>query len=393
MRIVDVRRGRVLRTLEGHTDWVVLRGVAFSPDGETLASASLDGSIRLWNPETGAERGTLAGRGLRMQGLSWHPDGTQLASGSADNAEVLVWNVDSGEVTQSLRTGQGLVTSLTYSLDGSILATGSINGTMRLHLLAKNQQLTLMGSSPNSQSIAFASDTNIVAVSDVGSVIMFDPTQEQATQVLEGLDGPAFSIAVSPDRSLIAAGANNGKIVVWDAKDGQQRHTLTDLNDSILTLTFSSDSRRLVAVSTDSDNNSRIGIWDAMDGTRKYILTEQDGPITGLAVQPGGQVLASISRAGTLQLWDLVAGEAIRTVRTPADQGWFTSVAFSPDGSLIVTGSLDGTIEFWDTTTGESVHRHSFANTTILALAFRRDSRQLAVSLSDSSVRLLEVQR
>ncbi len=131
--LLDAATGRELRQLQGHTGWVVIRGVVFSPDGKTLATASLDGTIRLWDPATGIETGTLRGHRLQILSISFSPDGERLASTSDEEGQMLIWDVAQQQVGNSLRIGQGLVTALAFSVDGGVLGMIGYNGTLRLY--------------------------------------------------------------------------------------------------------------------------------------------------------------------------------------------------------------------------------------------------------------------
>lgn len=386
--LLNGRSGAIERVLEGHTGLIAYRGLGFSPDGTLLASASTDGTVRIWNPNTGAERARVRRPGLQALSIGWSADGARLAISSDTSGEVLVWDAATETVTQSIRLGQGLVVAMAYSPTGKILGMGGISGALRLRLLDQGQDLTLTGGAPTLQYLAFLNETNLVAASDTGGVTVIDLSQQTQTRTLDGLAGRAYSVAVSPNGNLIAGGSDSGAIILWEARSGRQIRALEGLGGTIFLLAFSSDGRYLTAVNDAAA--PEVAVWEVQNGAFQYIFTAHRDLISSLAIQPGGRLIATTGSDGTLRLWDLADGSLIRTIDATADQGWFSSVAFSPDGALLVTGGLDGSVEFWNPGTGERLHGVNVQQGSVLALAFRADGAQLAVSTREGGIFLFD---
>lgn len=384
--VLNAASGALERTLEGHNDLITFRGVAFSPNGSMLATASNDGNVRLWDARTGAERGTLRLHGLDILSISWSSDGTRLASSGDQTGEVLIWDVATQRVTKTIRFGQGMVRVLMFTPDGEVLGTGGINGTIRLHVLAKNESETLVGGAPSIQYIGFIGNSALVGIRDTGKITVVDTSEDNPPVTLEGLSGPAFSVVVSPNETMVAAGGDNGQLIIWETQNWQQVRTLKGLDGLVFSMAFSNDGRRLAAF-----NNATppvIAVWDVPSSQLLYTLSDHAAPILALAVQPQGNLLVSTSRDGLLRIWDLNDGLEIRRIKVAPEGRWLSSATFTPDGTMLVTGSLDGVLEFWDPVSGELVHIFDTQQGDIVALAFSYDGKQLAASTRYGGVRL-----
>lgn len=386
--VVEAPTGKAIRTLRGHNDWVVIRGVSYSPDGKTLATASLDGTIRLWDTTSGVERAQLIKHGLQLLSIAWSPNGQQLAASSDYGGEVAIWDVATENVVQSVRLGQGLVTALNFSRNGDVLGTGGINGLMRLHMLDQGHDLTVTGGSPTFEYLDFLDETTMAAVTDNGTITLLDLARRRQPETLAGQGRTFHNLKVSEDGTLLAAGGDDGSITVWDTQSLQIRQTLKGLDGDVYHLAISSDNRFIAASS--NAGKPVIAIWDVKSGQLTVTITDHTDSITALALQPGGGLLASTARDGTLRLWDIRTGTAIRTITASANQGWYNSVAFSPDGSLLLSGGLDSHVEFWDPGTGDRLNSINLDSGTILAMTFQAKGKLLAVSTRDGGVWLLK---
>ncbi len=215
--------GQETLTLKGHTDWV--NSVAFSPDGERLASASglwKHGQVKVWDVTSGQEMLTFKGHTEGgVKSVAFSPDGKRLASASAD--AVKVWDTTSGQETLTLKGHTDRVVSVAFSPDGNRLASASFDQTVKVWDATRGQEtLTLKGHTGYVMSVAFSPDGTRLASAggDDGdtTVKMWDATSGQETLTLKGHTGGVMSVAFSPDGKRLASASADHTVKVWSLR-------------------------------------------------------------------------------------------------------------------------------------------------------------------------------
>ena len=281
-----------------------VRSVSFSPDGSLLASGASNGTIFVWDVETGEKVETLAGQGGIIS-LSFSPDSTLLAWGSLGSSRVFVWDVETGERVETIAGHTDGVHSLSFSPDGSLLAVGTREGRVFLWDVAVGERVeTLIGHTDWVESVAFA-----------------------------------------PDGSLIASASSDGTVKLWDVETGERVKTLVEHTGWywwIYPVAFAPDGTLLIF----DPLESTVRVWDVETGE----TVETRGKFTewssSMIFSPDGSLIASDSFGGTVKLWDVTTGGRVETLVGHTD--WIQSMAFAPDGSLLASASSDGTVKLWD---------------------------------------------
>jgi WD40 repeat protein len=296
-------------TLEGHTAKVW--SVAFSPDGNLLASGSVDDTLRLWRVREGVLLRTMQGHPFPVLCVAFSPDGAILATGSSDSL-IRLWRVSNGSLIRTLEGHSGWVRSLVFSPDGRILASAAEDFTVRLWRLADGELIrTVDEGMANVQSVAFHPDgAGLVWAEADGSVLswrisdgawLLDLNEPSTEPALPGVS--ATSIAISDSGDLLAAGYADGRVRVWNARDGSPVLTLSGHTQSVTSLAFAPDGLRLVSASL--DHTLRLWRLDLAQSqpTSERIFVGHGGPVNSVAFSPNGQQVASGSDDGTLRLW------------------------------------------------------------------------------------------
>ena len=177
---------------------------------------------------------------------------------------------------------------------------------------------------------------------DNGCIDFRDATTGSLLNRITGLEGYVWSVAFSPDDSILASTGTDGVIRLWDVTTKRLLNTLTGLEGDVWSVAFSPDGNILASAGADGV----IRLWDVTTRQPLNTLTEHTNGVRSIAFSRDGNTLASGSLDGTVRLWDVSTGQNKGTLEGHMLEVW--SVAFSQDGSILASGSLDGTVLLWD---------------------------------------------
>jgi serine/threonine protein kinase len=201
------------RTLKGHTNEVW--SVAFSPDGETLASGSADTTVRLWRVSDGSTLRTLEGHTLPVTSVAFSPDGATLASGSNDDT-VRLWRVSEGSLLRTLEGHTDTVWSVTFSPDGETLTSGALDSTVCLWRVSDGTLLhTMEGHKGSVRSVAFSPDGETLASGSYDDTVRLWRVSDGRLLRTLWHTNEVWSVAFSPDGAMLASGSEDGTVRLW----------------------------------------------------------------------------------------------------------------------------------------------------------------------------------
>jgi WD40 repeat protein len=369
--------------LRGHED--VVNGVAYSPDGHRIASASSDKTIRFWDAHTGQPIGAPLRGDVEIQSVAFSPDGHRLVSGDR-NGLAQRWDVDTGQpLGGPLSTGQRAISAtVAFSPDGQRIAVGG-GFDFALHLFDAQTGLPtgqLSGHTNTVNGVAFSRDGRTIATgSDDRTVRLWDAeTLQPLGQPLIGHQNAVGPVAFSPDGKRVISGAMDNTVRVWDTITGRP---LTGHHDPVTRVAFSPDGHRIASASADKT----VRVWDAQTHLPVGApLTGHEDWILSVAFSPDGRRIASASADKTVRIWD---ADTLTPVSQPLrhDAG-VNSVAFSPDGHMIATGGDDMTVRIWNAGTLTPIGEPLKHDAPVFAVAFSPDSQRIATSSFDKTMRV-----
>ena len=381
-RIWDAGNGNELTALRGHHDYVT--GLAWSPDGGRLATASADRTARIWDAEGGCELVVLRGHAAEVRSVAWSPDGKRLAAASSDGI-VRICEGGSGKELLVLRGHGAEVRSVAWSPDGKRLATGSGDHSARIWDADSGRELiALHGHDKRVWGVAWSPDGKRLATGsrDRTARIWDIESGSQLLVVLRGHNGKVRGVAWSPDGGRLATASADRTARIWDADHGRELATLHGHSDEVRAVAWSPDGRRLATAS--NDRTARI--WDADHGGGHVVLGGHDSWVDGIAWSPDGKRLATTSDDRTVRIWDAGHGGELAALHGHSDE--IRAVAWSPDGTRLASASDDRTARIWDAGHGQEIvtlHGHC---DYVRAVAWSPDGTQLATASDDRTVRI-----
>ena len=298
MPLTPISHWRCTATLLGHQSaFSGVNAVAIAPNHQTVASASDDKTIRLWDIDTKALLFTLPGQ-ARVNAVSFHPEKVDLLASSSHDRTVQLWNLQTQQ-SQSLAGHRYAVNAVAWSPNGEVLASGSADKMVKLWSAAGELITTLEGHRLAVNAIAFSPVGSIVlSASADSSVRVWNYQTFESLQVLTGHTGAVTAIAFAPNGELFATGSEDRTIRIWNRA------------------------------------------WECV-----RTLPGHPWLVSGLGFLPDSRTLLSSSWDQTVKLWNVETGEEIESLVGHTDS--VTSVAIARNGGTIVSGSKDRSVRVW----------------------------------------------
>jgi WD40 repeat protein len=249
---------KLRHTLTEHSSYVF--SIAWSPDGQTLASGSADKTIRLWNFQSSQSIQTLKGHTDSVWSVAWSPDGQTLASGSADHT-IRLWDFQSSQSIQTLKGHSGPVWSVVWSPNGQTLATGSADKTIHLWNFQSSQSiLTLTRHVSHIWSVAWSPDGQTLATGSTDKTIrLWNLFTGLCTEMLEQHTEAIKWVSFSPDGRLLGSKSEDGTVRLWRTDTWECVSTLYEYCERPTTLAFHPT---LPILATFGGEEKNIRIWD-----------------------------------------------------------------------------------------------------------------------------------
>ena len=404
----DAASGALQQKLVEHDDTV--RSAAFHPQrSDLVATSTHDGKTRVWRWRARQTVQTLLADSQWVTGLAFSADGQLLAT-SGGSKSVRIW--DAAATGPLLRGHARSVTTLAYSDDGRLIATASADGTVKLWSSSSTQLLDeFPGAEANANDISFIDhDRSLVVASDDKTATVWNVASKRVTAVLTGHAAKVTAVRAIGDGKYLASVSEDGTIAIWDYSNQRRVSSMrAHEGNALLALAVSAAGDVLATGSHDGV----VTLWEyqakePFSLKERYTLRAQQLPVLSLAFSSDGAILAAGGMDRSIRTWDVRSGKAIDS--WIAHEGDVTGLAFQAEGSSKAGGvklasvGTDSVVHLWDLNAARSKNLNAPQLTTprsvtiktgakLKRVAVRPDGTQLAVARWDALAELIDLPR
>ena len=360
--------------------YTTVTSVSFSPDGNNIISGDQDNNVKLWSKE-GKYIKTLTGHKYGVNSVAWSPDGNTIASAD-NNGTVILWNKE-GKLLQTLTGHRGSVNDISFSPDNNTIAIASPNSTIILQSLNGEKNTIKVDNAETAteiKSLSFSPDGNSIVFGDSNGAVKLWSKKRKYIKTLTGHKASVNSVAWSRDGNTIASASDDKTVILWD-KEGKFLQTLSGHDALIKSVKFSIDGK---TIATASEDNTVI-LW-SKSGKRPKKLEADMPPVWNIAWSRDGNTIAHGTHDNTIKLWNK-QGKALKDLKEPNVLVPVISVAWSPDGNTIASGSYDGAVKLWnkDFQQPKTLKEHK---APVWSIAWSPDGNTIASGSWDNTVKL-----
>ncbi|GAA1900322.1 hypothetical protein GCM10009716_07690 [Streptomyces sodiiphilus] len=376
--------GHLRARLDGHSDTV--RDIDWSADGKLLATASRDGTARVYDAGSGRQLWVLPCDGVMVESVCFSPDATRVATAGRDHV-VRVWDVTSGELARQLTGAGDIGRQVAWSPDGLRVAATFRDRVVRVWAADTGRLVhELRSHTGDVWGVAWSPDgTRLATASHDRTVIVWDAATGSPTTTLTGHTEFVEGVTWSPDGELLATGSGDHTARVWDTRTGALRLLLRGHTDYVWKPAFSPDGRMLATPS--SDRTVRVVTTD--DAKVVAVLRGHTDTVWSVVWSPSGTRLATASTDGTGRVWDLQPRGA-ESVLVRGHDGPVNQAAWSGDGARLVTTSDDGTVRVWSSDSGTPAGPVAAPGVRVWSVAWAPHGDRFALSTADGLFRVVD---